>query len=84
MRLEYAQGADLVNMAEFMSWQMCIGNEVDGHGEASETTKFPSDMIVQTEKELIDFVFPDPNNPGTDCAILAPKNTDCDKVNEKI
>jgi hypothetical protein len=72
MRLETAQGADSVNMAEFMSWQMCIGNGVDGHGEASEKTEFPSDMIVQTEEELIDLVFPDPNNPGTDCAILAP------------
>jgi hypothetical protein len=68
----------------FMDWQMCIGNGVNFAGVVSETTEIPSDMISRTEDELIDFVFPDPKNPGTDCAILAPKNTDCDEVNEKL
>jgi hypothetical protein len=41
-------------------------------------------MISPTEDDLISNIYPDPDNPGDDCAILAARNIDCDALNEKI
>jgi hypothetical protein len=84
MRVEAAVGTDRIDMEEFVKWQMQIGNGLDENGISSDTVEIPEDMIAQTQDELISAIFPDPDNPGDDCAILAPRNIDCDAINETI
>jgi ATP-dependent DNA helicase PIF1 len=46
--------------------------------------EIPLHMISPTQDDLIETIFPDPDNPGDDCAILAARNIDCDAINETI
>jgi hypothetical protein len=65
-------------------WQMQIGNGLDEAGLPSDSVEIPLHMISPTQDDLIATIFPDPDNPGDDCAILAARNIDCDAINETI
>jgi hypothetical protein len=41
-------------------------------------------MVVGSEDDLIESVFPAVDNPGANAAILCPKNFGCDELNVKI
>jgi hypothetical protein len=84
MRVEAAVGPDRLDMENFVKWQMQIGNGVDEAGLPCDRVDIPDDMISATVDDLISTIFPDPDNPGDDCAILAARNIDCDSLNETI
>lgn len=84
MRVEAAVGADRIDKEEFAKWQMQIGNGVDAAGIPCDSVEIPLGMISPTEDDLISAIYPDPDNPGDDCAILAARNVDCDSINETI
>jgi ATP-dependent DNA helicase PIF1 len=84
MRIERAMAAARAEMESFNDMQMQIGDGVDADGRPSDTVEIPADMVVGSEDDLIESVFPDVDNPGANAAILCPKNVGCDGLNDKI
>ncbi len=62
MRVEAATGADRADMIEFVKWQMQIGNGLDEAGLPSDSVEIPLHMISPTQDDLIETIFPDPDN----------------------
>jgi hypothetical protein len=53
-------------------------------GIPSDSVELPLYKISPTQDDLIATIFPDPDNPVDDCAILATRNIDCEAINETI
>jgi hypothetical protein len=84
MKLKRNMRDDRADMVDFVKWQMQIGNGLDEVGIPSDSVELPLNKISPTQDDLIATIFPDPDNPGDDCAILVARNIDCEAINETI